>query len=241
MFKSHIMRYKTISAISLALTLLSTNQAHAELFDSLTISGSLFSEPVHLGLSEAHGRPGVALSADLELGNHFYIGANGYRATDSGSPNRSENYNLYLGAHWGAEDKTQFDLALIHRSYPGDFNKSWDFTELQIDTHFTDNLALSLIGSIDYYGVDETNSLGIVGNYVYDFTDNIYSRIEGGTVRLDGDDIDSYEYLVIGGGYRFDRLSFELSYRINNADENRAYNRTQIRNAVTANLNWLIY
>jgi hypothetical protein len=76
---------------------------------------------------------------------------------------------------------------------------------------------------------------------VHDFTDNFFSRIEGGTVQLDGKNIDAYEYITVGGGYRFDRLSFEILYRINNADENRAFKRPQIRDRLVANLNWLIY
>ncbi|MGI9228115.1 MAG: hypothetical protein ACR2PU_04910 [Gammaproteobacteria bacterium] len=234
-------QFKRICLTCVTLLTLQVGIANAEVLDSLTVHGSLFSEPLHLGLSESHGHPGVALSLDLELGNHFYIGANGYRATDSRPPNRSENYNLYIGTHWGKQDKTQFDIALIHRSYPGDFPINWDYTELQFDTHFTENFALSLTGSIDYYGLDEANSLGITGSYVHDFSDNLFAKIEGGTLRLDGKNLDSYEFAILGGGYRFDRLSFEILYRTNNAEENRAFKRPQIRDGFIANLNWLIY
>lgn len=241
MYKTSHNQNRRIYATCVAIFALQTGQAQADLLDSLTVNGSLFSEPLHLGLSESHGHPGVALALDLELGQHFFVGATGYRATDSRSPNRSENYNLYLGTHWGKQDKTQFALALIHRSYPGDFSENWDYTELQLDTHFTDNFALSLTGSVDYYGVDETNSLGVTGSYVHDFTDNLFSRVEGGTVQLDGKNIDSYEYITVGGGYRFDRLSFEILYKANNADENIAFSRPQIRDGFVASLNWLIY
>lgn len=216
-------------------------QADSEILDSLTVTGSLFSEPLHLGLSEAHGRPGAALSLDLELSEHFYIGVNGYRATDSQSPNRSENYTIYGGVHWGNEESIQYDLTLLHRSYPGDFEITWDYSELQLDTHFSQNLALSLTGAIDYYGLDEANSLGIVGSYVHDFSENIFAKLEGGTVRLDGRNLESYEYITLGGGYRFDRLSFELLYKTNNADPNEAFGRPQLGDGLVATLNWLIY
>ena len=216
-------------------------QADSDILDSLTVTGSVFSEPIHLGLSEAHGRPGVALSLDLEVGEHFYIGVNGYRATDSPAPNRSENYTIYGGAHWGDEESTQFDLTLLHRSYPGDFDITWDYTELQFDVHFSQNLTLSLIGAIDYYGINEANSLGVIGSYVHDFSDNIFSRIEGGTVQIDGRSLESYEYITVGGGYRFDRLSIEALYKTNNAEPNAAFRRPQLDDGFVATINWLIY
>ena len=217
-------------------------QADSKILDSLTITGSLFSEPQHLGLSEAHGRPGAALSLDLELSQHFYIGVNGYRATDSRPPNRSENYTIYGGTYWGNEESTQFDLTLSHRSYPGDSGGvSWDYTELQFDVHFSQHLALSLTGAIDYYSLDEANSLGIVGSYMHDFSENLFVSLEGGTVRLDGKSLESYEYITVGGGYRFDRLSFELLYKTNNAEPNSAFRRSQLRDGLVATLNWLIY
>ncbi len=216
---------------------------HAEsgILDSLTISGSIFSEPQHLGISEAHGHPGAALSLDLELGEHFYVGINGYRATDSRPPNRSENYTVYVGTHWGDEASTQYAVTLLHRSYPGDFAIKWDYSVLQFDVHFSQNLALSLTGAIDYYGLDEANSLGIVGNYIHDFSDNIFARVEGSSVRLDGRGLDSYEYITLGGGYRFDRLSFEVFYKTNNAEPNAAFKRPQLRDGFVATLTWLIY
>lgn len=237
----HQILSKQLTIVSVALAILFPVSASSDFFDSLTVTGSLFSEPIHLGLSEAHGRPGAALSLDYEISEHFYIGINGYRATDSPSPNRSENYNLYAGTHWGKDKATQFDLTLIHRSYPGDFAIKWDYTELRLDTHFSNNLALTLTGAIDYYGQDEANSLGIVGNYVHDFSNNIFAIVEGGTVRLDGKDLDSYEYVIVGGGYKFDRVSIEVFYKTNNADTNNAFDRPQLKDGVVATLNWLIF
>ena len=222
----------------------STTNVHAEfdLLDSLTITGSLFSEPMHLGLSEAHGRPGVALSLDLELNDHLFIGVNGYRATDSDPPNRSKNFNYYAGVHWGIDQGTQFELTLIHRTFPDDDAAiTWDYTELRFDTHFSQNLALSLTGALDYYGLDEANSLGIVGNYVHNFSDKIFSRVELGSVSLDGRNLDSYQYITLGGGYRFDRVSIEAFYKTNNAEPNSAFKRPQLRDGFVVTLNWLIY
>lgn len=208
--------------------------------DSLTITGSLSSEQINLGLSEANGRPGVGLAIEWEASRNFFLGGSVYQTTDAPAPNRPQNLTAYAGLHWGRSDSLQYDLTLVYRVYPGDFSIDWDYPELRFNVGFSPQLGLALSTTNDFYGLD-VSSVAAIGEYVHDFSAKFYSRIEGGYVHFDDSAIDSYAYGVLTAGMRGDRWSIEGGYRANNAEPFPAFRDPQTANRFMISANWLFY
>lgn len=207
---------------------------------SLTINGSISTEQINLGLSEANGRPGIGLSFEWEFDRHFFAGVNGYITTDAPAPNRTENVTAYAGLHWGDADKLQYDLTLLYRVYPGQFAIDWDYPELRFDMVFSENVGLSLSATNDFYGMD-TSSVAVTGEYIHDFSPKYFSRVEGGYVYFESSTIDSYGFVMLIVGRRGNRWSIEGGYRANNAEPFRAFSDSQIENRLMLSANWLFY
>lgn len=226
-------------SIAIATVLLVADPAdvHAQAF---TISGSLSSEQTNFGLSEANGRPGVSLSAEWEADGGLFIGGNGYQTTDAPTPNRTQNLTAYAGFHWSGSNSLQYDLTVIYRVYPGDFAIDWDYPELRFDVALSPQLGLALSVTDDFYGMG-TRSFAATSEYVHDFSQRWYSRIEGGYAYFDSSVIDSYGFVVLSTGLRGNRWSVEGGYRANNADPFRAFGERQIANRLMLSANWLFY
>lgn len=225
------------SVLSLALLASLLGGAHAA---SVTVSGSLSSEQINLGLSEASGRPGVALAIEWEASRNLFFGASGYRTTDTRPPDRPENLTAYAGVHWENADSLQYDLTLVYRVYPGDFAIDWDYPELRFDVGISPQFGLALSATNDFYGMD-TNNVTAIAEYLHDFSEKFYSRIEGGYSYFDSSTIDSYSFLVLSAGMRGNRWSIEAGYRANNAAAFRAFRNAQIENRFMLTANWLLY
>lgn len=226
-------------SLAFGITLLASNYASAQA-DSLTISGSLSSEQINLGLSEANGRPGLGLAIEWEASRNFFVGGSVYQTTDAPAPNRPQNLTAYAGLHWGSSDSLQYDLTLIYRAYPGDFSIDWDYPELRFNLGFTSKLGLALSAAEDFYGLDVSN-VAAIGEYVHDFSAKFYSRVEGGYVHFDGSAIESYGYVILTAGMRGDRWSIEGGYRANNAEPFPAFRGSQLDDRFMISANWLFY
>ena len=225
--------------LTFCVAFLASSDASAQA-DSLTISGTLSSEQINLGLSEANGRPGVGLALEWEASPNFFLGGSVYQTTDAPAPNRPQNLTPYLGLNWGSSDALQYDLTLLYRIYPGDFSIDWDYPELRFNVGFTPQLGLALSATNDFYGLDVSN-LAAIGEYLHDFSAKFYSRVEGGYVYFDGSAIDSYGYVILTAGMRGDRWSIEGGYRANNAEPFPAFRGSQLDDRFMISASWLFY
>lgn len=223
-----------VSVVFLASTV---SSARAE---SVTVSGSLSSEQINLGLSEANGRPGIGLAIEWEVSRNLFFGASGYQTADAPAPNRPQNLTAYTGLHWGSADALQYDLTLLYRVYPGDFPIDWDYPELRFDVGISPQFGLTLSATNDFYGL-HASSVAASAEYLHDFSAKFYSRVEGGYVYFDSSVIDSYGFLMLSAGMRGNRWSIEGGYRANNADAFPAFRNTQIENRFMLSANWLFY
>lgn len=221
----------------LVLALVGSGGASAQ---SLTLSASAFSEPVHFGLSESDGRPGVELTADVEIGGRVFAGVTAMRASSAPPPNRSESWVGFAGLSWGGTESPPMDLTVLHRVYPGRFRMDWDYTELRYGLGLTPSLSLAFSYIDDYYGMGDP-AYAAVGRYTHDFSDRYFGRLELGHLHMSGDRMDPYTFAVIGLGARFDRFSVEVGYRENDAEPSPVFRPDQIDGRFMLTLGWLIY
>lgn len=207
---------------------------------SLAISGSLSSEQVSFGLSEANGRPGVGLAVEWEVDRNFFVGVNAYQTTDAPAPDRPQNVTTYAGFHWDGSDTRQYDFTLLYRIYPRHSFVDWDFAELRFDVGFSEQFGIALSATNDFYAMG-TNTVAASGEYVHDFSAKYYSRVEGGYVYFDSSVIDSYGYALLTAGMRGNRWSIEGGFRANNAEPFGAFRGSQIDDRFLLSASWLFY
>lgn len=215
-------------------------EIRAEGLDNVSITASVLSEPAERGISEANGRPTLALALEWEAGAGWIIGAHGYAATDAPSPQRPQSATVFGGWQWSANDALSFDVRLLHHWFPGDFANNWDHTEARLDAHFSRNLALTFRATDDYYGIGGTSFTAAI-NAVHDFTNQYYARVEAGGVTIDDSRFDSYAYAEIGGGFSWQRFNFETMLRMSNADPSPAFTPSQVDTAITASVSYRLY
>lgn len=220
--------------------LFASDAIQAETFDAVSVAVTVLSEPAERGVSEANGRPAVAVAIDWDLHEQWVVGAHGYAATDAPAPQRPQSVTVFGGWRWSPAVGPNLDVLLIHHVYPGDFSIDWDYTELRVDAHFSRNLAVTVRATDDYYGIGGNSVTGAL-SAVRELTDNWYARGEIGAVGIDDARFDSYGYVEAGGGFSRGRWSAEVLLRANNADASPAFRNSQIDAGVTASVSYKLH
>ena len=184
---------------------------------SLRFSGSLWSEAMHEGLSEADSIGVAAINVDLELSPSWFLGLAAYAGGDVAAPERPESISPYFGWRWESDSGLGLDVALTGYRYPGDFSLDWDYAELRVDVHRAGGLSFSINATPEYYGQDAGKIGGSV-SWLHELRRDFYTRLNAGVVSIDGVGFNSYRYVSAGGGFSRGRFNVELLAHANDAE-----------------------
>lgn len=144
-----------------------------------------------------------------------------YNGSSTLTTSRSQGISGHVG--WfqpiGEDQALQYSLTHIH--FPGDFNQSWDYQELQISYHFNRDVSLDVAYSDDYYGGGSSSHL-VAFNWKHIINDEFYTFANLGVRRFNEQPytqiVDKIEHRSLGFGYIInDDWDFKLS--VEYADE----------------------
>ncbi len=179
-----------------------------------SLIGSLNSEVVHRGASEADGEPAAGLVVEWNGQAGWFSGIQAYVASASPVPGRTRGAGVYGGWFHTLGDQQALELSISHQYFEGDFPRDWNYSEARLDFHFSRDFAVTAAVSDDYYGRGESSLLGAF-RWRRPLSRNRHLLVGAGAIGRPGDDM-AFAELGLGASFGLVEAALTL-HHINNS------------------------